>query len=617
MPTSFQIINRFPRGYLTLPDSSNTSPDTLVFGSQNVFVNDEEKIVTRKGYGLFGVENTARNAVESSVVPKGVWDTTYGRSIPLRAYDDELEAYFGTVDGVAVNAWKKVADGWSAVDFVGDTWWDTTETLDLLLLVNGDSNIYEWNGAVATAASTTSNTITKNGIPIWSENGFYNTRNRTIINVRTGTEFTYTGGDGTTTLTGVSPDPTSDIQADDVLVQKIVTNSNQPASGFDNDTLRVLNNQVYVGSNNDNEVFVSSDSNFTDYTFSSPRAPGEGALLTLQDATNAFARFGEAMVIFSGKSDIYKTEFFELEIGSVLAETLKVRKLKTSSNQAARSQYTVAEIGDGVAFLTFEPALRILTNIENIEAPQIRTYSNPIKPDFDAEDFSNAQMLFDNRRLYLSAPANSKVYILEWRETADGEIQRFWQPPQILPVRAFALINDAIHGHANGVSETYTLFSGTHDNGGKDQDDKLPINAIAKFAFNSFDDRANFKTFSKIYFEGVIAANTAITITLNYEFGGSKNVVEKEIDGSNTAILFNSETNVSFGQQPLGRQPLGGSGTDLSQNPKFRVIFKVFPQRFHEYQVKLSSNNIDQQWELMAFGPNALLSPAIPAQITI
>lgn len=616
MATTYQIIDRFPRGYVTLPDSTNNDPDALVSGSQNVLVNDEEKIVTRKGYVLFGAENTALNAVESSLVPKGVWDTAYGRSIPLRAYDDELEAYFGTVDGDTVNAWKRVLDGWSSVKFVGDTWWDTTETLDLLLFVNGDSNIYEWNGAVAVVDSTSGgNSITKKGTTTWAENGFYTTRNKTLINTRTGNEHTYTGGETTTTLTGVNN--TTGIQQGDVLVQKVVTNSNTPASGFDNDVLRVLNNQVFVGSNNDNEVFVSADDDFTDYTFSSPRTSGEGALLTLQDTTNAFARFDEVMVIFSGKSDIYRTEFAELEVGSSLAETLKIRKLKTSSNQSAQSQFVVTEIGDGVAFLTFEPTLRILTNIENIESPQIRTHSNPIKPDFDDEDWSNAQMIFDNRRLYLSAPANSRIYILEWRETADGAIQRFWQPPQVLPVRAWALIDDAIHGHSNGVPETYTLFSGKHDNGGKNQNDKLPINAIAKFAYNSFDKRANFKTFNEHYFEGFISSNTKIKVAFNYEFEGSKSATEKEIDGSNSAILFDPSTSVSLGQQSLGQQPLGGSDTDLSQNAKYRVIFRVPPQRFHEYQVVLSSNDVDQDWELIAMGANARLAGVHSATIKI
>ena len=74
------------------------------------------------------------------------------------------------------------------------------------MFVDGSTNVYKWNGATTTFASCTSNTITKQGTDTWAESGFYTTSDKKIM--LGGIEYTYTGGEVTTTLTGVTPDPT-------------------------------------------------------------------------------------------------------------------------------------------------------------------------------------------------------------------------------------------------------------------------------------------------------------------------------------------------------------------------------------------------------------------------
>lgn len=593
MAKQYDIVSNF-EGYVSLPDKTNVSERSLVSGSQNVLINDEEKIVTRKGTSIFGATSTNRNAIESAFT----WNTSTGTELAMRSYDDELEAYLGTIDGVAVDAWTRIADGWSAVDFVYTTWWDTAETLDYLLFVNGDSNIYEWSGGVTTLASATSNTLTKNGTGTWANARFLTAGTRKVL--INGTEYTYTGGESTTTLTGVTPDPSGEA-TDSVVTQVVQTNSNTPASGFENDVIATRNNQVWVGSNSDNEVYVSADDNFTDYTFSTPRVPGDGALLTLNDVTNGFANFKKDMVVFSGRSDIYASEFEQLDVSGVLTETLRIKKLKTTTDQSAQSQGLITEMGDMVAFVTFEPTLRILSDIENIDDPQIRAFSTPIKPDFDLADFSNGDMLFDENRLHISAPADGNVWILEFRENAQGEVTRFWQPPQILPIRKFSIISDEIHGHNNNVPETYQLFTGTNDGMGGES---LPFKAIAALAYRSFGDRPNHKRLTEWYTEGYIRTNTKLTLRLNYDLDGSTKTLEKEIDGTDTSLRFESEVLGSLGQTPLGQSALGGGQEDVTQLPKFRHIAHVVPTNFHEVQPVYETNALDYQWEILATGAN-------------
>lgn len=600
MAKTYQTIDEFI-GYVTKPDRTNTDDRTLVTGSQNVLINDQDKIETRKGYTRLGAENTSLNPMESSFD----WNTSgyqgSGQVWNLRSYDDELEVYLGTVDGVTVDAWTRVADSWSAVDFVFAPTYDSTEGIDILVFVNGDSNLYDWSGGVTTIASATANTITKNGTQTWGQSRFLTTGTRKVL--INGTEYTYTGGESTTTLTGVSPNPSGEA-ADSVATQTVRTNSNKPASGFSNDTIAVLNNQLWVGSNTERLVYVSTDSDFTSFTVSSPRVPGEGALLTLDNPTNAFAVFGERMSVHSGRSDIYVSEFFELDVGGTLTETLKIKKLKTSSNQAAQSQAMVAEMGDSVAFITHEPALRILENVENIADPQIRTYSNPIKPDFDNETFTNTHMLRDGNRLYIATPTNSKLYILEFREDANGQLRRFWQPPQILPIRRLSIIDSLIHGHSNAVPETYKLFNGTNDL-------DLPFNAIAKLAYRNFEDRANYKNFNELYVEGYISSNTTITATINYDFDGFTQSIEKEIEGTDSGTIFEPVDDESLGQFGLGEVSLGGTHeSSVEQLPKFRRIIVVPRANFFEVQVVFETNSTDYRWQILSVGPNARLAQA-------
>ena len=591
-------------GYATKPDPTNIDPRFLVDGSKNVIINEQEKVSNRNGYTRVGASNTALTAVRSATT----WNTSTGTALPMRVYDDELEVYLATIDGVAVNAWTRVMSGLDTSNLVRfTTWWDTAETLDLLLFVISDSNIYEWSGLVTTIASATTDTITKNGTDTWAQ-ARAATAGTTQVQIN-GTTYTYTGGEDTTTLTGVTPDPTGEA-ADSVVTQTIVTNSDQPASTFTNDSITTFENQVCVGSNKDNEVYISKNTSFTDYTFSSPRVPGEGALLVQNAPTNGLGALGSTLITFSGRNDIYTTQFQQLDVGGTLSETMHIRKLETGVNQSAQSHDVIIPMGNAIAYLSYEPALRIIETPTDLEEIIQRTISDPIKPDFDAETWTNAHGLWHRNRIYLSAPSSSKLYIFEFARDANGKRKNFWQAPQTLPVRALSIISEDIHGHSNAVPETYKLFDGLSDT--SSDDDKLPINAVAKFAYRLFGKRANLKNFDEYYVEGEISASTKdLSLILNYDFGGFTQQIEKTIDGTDSDIVFEPILTAGFGQSPFGQQPYGGALEEPTDTPKFHVIFEIAREDFHELQAVFETNEIDRQWSILAHGPNAKISPRI------
>lgn len=127
---------------------------TLVQGSQNVISTDGEKVALRKGYTLDGPASSVNEPIESSFD----WLTHRGTENNLRSHGDTLEYRY--VDSGGNVTWRTLATGFSSqVGFEWDVFWDPAEQTDILLFVNGSSNIYDWSGALATVASINNTSI--------------------------------------------------------------------------------------------------------------------------------------------------------------------------------------------------------------------------------------------------------------------------------------------------------------------------------------------------------------------------------------------------------------------------------------------------------------------------
>lgn len=614
-------------GYQTATDPANTDKRLLIAGSKNVLIDFQKKVKIRSGYERFGAANTALKPVRNA----WTWWTSTGFQAPQRFYDDELEIYLGTVDGYAINAWTRVSSGWSTTEKLRPaSWFDATEGIDLQIMVIGDDNLYEWNGAVAVVSSITANTITKQGTTTFAQNRFYTTRDKTLVCVRTGTEYTYTGGESTTTLTGIAD--TTGLVANDILVQKIVTETDTPNADRNNHTIYNFENQIIVGSEDDEEVYVSANDDYTDFTFSSPRVPGEGALLTLSGVTSAIASLGSSLLIFSGRSTIFRTQFNQLDVGGTLTETLEVKKFDVGEDQGALSQESVIQIGDSLVYMTNEVALRNIDSPDNINGINPKRLSTPIKPDFDAENWftsAGAPDVFMNwykNTLYITANQESRMYMLNYIEDADGKLKRFWNPPQTLPVGAMSVIELAddnseirsrLYGHSNAVPETYLLFEGASDGvyDGMAVADKIPIDAKAVYAYLA-DKEGRLKTFDEYYVRGEITSNTNdLLMTINYDYEGGTQQIEQTIDGNDENILEGNVQINSLAQQSLAINPLGSFLNPPSNARKFRVIKEFAREDFFEINVSFSTNDVDRYWAIISHGSNANLSRRKPINI--
>lgn len=581
----WQITDKLS-GYYNKIDKSKLPPGALVDGSKNVVHTEDDLISVRKGYTILGASSTTSTQIEGNYE----WDTSSGTQRALRSYDDELELLIGST-------WEKVLDGWSAVDFKFAVYWDTTEEQDALLFVNGDSNIYYWSGAYTTYASATSNTLTKQGTTSWGEERFLTAGTRKVRLLDDGgtwREFTYTGGESTTTLTGVTPDPTAfSFTAGARVFQSVRTTANKPASdstAFPNDSIEVLNNQVWVGSTKSSTVYMSKVNDYTSYTPSAQRLVGEGTSFNLDAPFVGFQVQEDAMYISAGKSQWYQI-LFQISDDNQYEE-VQVKRLKSGTDQGAMSQDAIGTIKNSIVFISNEPTLDSLGRIENVDNPQSVAISDPIKVDFDYYDFTGVNIKYYKNNIYIAVPQNSVLLVYNLSKG-------FWEAPWTMPAGRLAIIDDELCLHSNASPETYQLLDGYNDNGN-------PIECIARFSYNNYGKRSMTKSFDEWYNEGYIQTNTTLTRKLYYDYRGVEGIKIEELAGTDRRVLSLPGPG-GIGKSGLGKEKFAG-GSDQDDLRKFRWINEEAPLDFYEIAVEYSSNDTDYRWGILAFGPDIILN---------
>jgi hypothetical protein len=659
-----------PQGYVANRDITLVGGRYLVPGSKNTLIKNREKVTGRKGYELFGAAKT----LDKGIVSNKDWQTSTGVERNLRSYFDTLEVYYD-------DAWRELEDGFSnKVNFNCEPWWDSSELIDVLLLVNGTDEIREWSGGISRVASVTANTITKKGylagatiafndngagqdtitdsangfvtagfeagntivisgsatndgtyiissvtagvitlvvdeslltepagasvVVKWAQEGTWaearfltsNTRGtrRVVID---GVAYAYTGGEGTGTLTGVTPDPSAGgVTANDIAFQQIRVNALAQfgTDSYKADIVSIFNNHAFYGSNSSRVVWIADSSNFTDLGYTTPlRVPGEGFELVLDSVPTAFAPDLDAMYVSAGRDDWYKINM-ELTADQS-GESIRVKKLKTSPGQAARSQGAIVRIKNNVAFMSFEPTFDTLGEIENIVTQQTLPISDPIKDELELYNLTDIHGIYHNRNIYITLPRESLVLIFD-------VLNQHWQPPQTLAISRFAIIDGVLCGHSSGGNETYTLFSGYNDNG-------VAIPMVAAFGYDNFGTRMQTKRFDEVANEVLISRNTILETQLNYDYRGSGDIRVFEIDGSwDDNTVFSPNVSASLGQQPFGNQPFGSLSEEIEDLVKIRVVFDTPALDFFERQRVFKTSTLDARFQVLAYGENVTKS---------
>lgn len=153
-------------GYRSREDLTMLAPNTLVSPSQNVLTNVYGRIYSRPGYTLYGQSNSNGLPILSSYD----WETHLGTIRNLRVQsptsltnnDGQLQVgyvanagdkYNGTTLTQGQVEWIPILSNLSSAYCNFSPFWDSTQFIQRLLMVNGGQGIYDWSGAVATVSS--------------------------------------------------------------------------------------------------------------------------------------------------------------------------------------------------------------------------------------------------------------------------------------------------------------------------------------------------------------------------------------------------------------------------------------------------------------------------------
>lgn len=622
---SYGLVSNF-KGYRAREDVTTLPSNIMIAPSKNVLLGTNGRISHVRGYTLDG---PASAIVDSGILSSFDFVTSTSAIRNLRvgfltaaANDGKLQYRY--VTGTSTVNWVNLQTNLTNVRLSFTGYWDNPNGLRVCLWVDGSNNVYSWNGAVTTLASATINTVTKQGSTTWAQSGFLQTGTRSIV--INGVSATYTGGENTTTLTGVSVDFSNTVTypVGSIIHQAVVTVALSSMTGIVATFGPSLigcgrNNQVYLGTSNSNNIYISKVNDYTNYSFTSPvRVVGEGALIPVdnypikfipqevQSSDNAYD-----MWISQGKNNwgiIRATLSTDLT-----KEKLEYIRLKTTPLKGSFSEKMAIKMKNHIAFVGNDATCNTIGFVSYQDVPDMQDISYPIVEDMTEYDFTDGSMFYYKNYLLMAVPRAGVVRIYNMTDQTQQNYSSrdpieqfndqqpwFWEAPITYPVTGFYVTEDGdVYGHSFTSSESYKLFTGGSFNGQQ-------IEAQAYFAYDDKGDRTATKASSELWVEGYIKQNTKLSAVVTGDLDAFATSQTQIVDGNDNGIVAYGTGGGALGKNNLGTGPLGISSTSSGLTPSyFHVSLTFGPSSFYLEQISFYTKGIDLDWQLITFGTNA------------
>lgn len=589
----FQNIQSLWGGYISSFDKTNIASNIYVGGSQNIYKKLNGNLAVRQGQKRRGVANDTISPISSSFI----WNTSWGATYTAVISNSTLYI-------VANDIWYVLQSSLTKTRYVFDKWWDNTAKQDNLLFVNGTDNLYMWTGGFGFVSSTTANTIVLDRTVALS---FLDPASGGVV--INGNSYSYTGSAGST-LTGVTPDPTGEANGSAVL-QSIYISSATPSAGAANDFLKVINNQVYIGSYTSRLIYISDDTSFTNYTVPSPRAAGDPELLTLDGVGQGIGvRQGKAHIGFGNGSWAVVT-FTDITVGSTLTQQTTVDVKPVAIGQAPYAHEFIDTVGDSLVYLAQDQQVRSFGDFNNLFTPGYPSFSQEIATELMAETFTGGSLTCIGEFTYVTAPNSGRVYLYQVRNRVDpnGNVvaERLWHSPFVWNLTKVDDLNGTTIGFSNANPQIYDLWDTNQWFDDSPSDEQLPYECILAFSYRTNNRRQGLQSFDKVFTEGYITTGTPLMLTVNYNYLGAESILQQYVNSvAYPATVFSLSVD-SLGDHSLGVASLGSGGDETeTQTPsKFKVINQFSLVNCFEYQLVYSSNSTNAQWEILAQGTNA------------
>ncbi len=588
-----RMISQFG-GYVSSVDKTNIAENLLVQGSQNVYKKLSGTIAVRPGQKRQGAADPTLSACSSEFV----WNTSWGVTYTMVVSNSTLYVVYNQV-------WYPLQTSLTKTRYVFDKWWNTSTLKDQLLFVNGTSNLYSWGGGYGLVSSTTANTIVLDRTVILS---YLPAASGTVrIN---GTTYTYTGSGGST-LTGVTPDPTGEANAS-VVFEGVITNTNSPTSTFLSDFLKVINNQVYLGSYTSLNIFMSQNTNYLNYTVPTPQLDGSPGLFIMPATAKGIGvRKGNAFV-GAGSSNWVEISFTLTSNNNIITRNNFIDIKPVARLQAPLAHEFIDSVGDTLVYLAQDQQVRALGDFNNLFVQGYPSYSQEIATELIAEDFTGGGLKCIGEFIYVSSPNSGKVYLRQERTKVDGNgtivAERLWHSPFVWNATFIDQIDGVVVAFSNANPQIYEVWDTGQWYDDSPSDEHLPYTCIAAFGYRGEQRRQGLWSFDKQYTEGYITEGTLLNLLMNYNYQGATDQKNVIINSVSQPAWIAQPAVASLGEETLGEGSLGNGGISESGQdilPKFRCINSLSIVNAFEWQPVYYSEAVDAQWELLALGSNA------------
>lgn len=629
----FKLIDSFP-GYNSASDKTKLSEGHLIRGSKNVYKNLRGNIAVRPGIKRRGeVDDT-----DAGVKAEYVWNTNVGTVRPLRVCNNKLQVESNIVDE-NVYVWYDLLEtstlahpAVTLTRFIFDTWWDDAEKTDRLIMARGSlDTILHWSGGMALVDSATVDTITKQGTEIWAEVGFATQiagEKKILID---GTEYTYTGGENTTTLTGVTPSPIAETSGD-VVIQSIIVGSTD-TTGFEIDFIKTDNNQVWAGSYSSRIVYKSADITaggvlgFLNYIDTTDIVFGDPDSVVLDATCKGIGVKDGKIILFAGDSYMYvitpnQNVTFSYDYGPGTRYNFqKIEKKQLPGLNSALGHEFIDNFGEYLVWLDQKNQLRALGSFSSIDNIKPTTLSLDVQAELSEDDFTGGHLRAIEDAIYITAPNNGRDWMYVIRERVDDEGQviseKFWNSPQIRGISRFSVIEGMIYGHSNVNPQIYQIWDTDQwidDSPNGSDNEEIPYIPVARLSYQNHDVGPDRIVFDIAYFEGYMPEGFDLRGTIYFDYRGATGIRNLIIsDDVSLTKFFTGDNAPTIGDSSPGDNPLGdGILDEVGEQdlvPKFRAMSNVpIIKNSYEYSLEIYSVDPDCRWELSVVGTNARLA---------
>lgn len=591
------------KGYAESRDLTKVPESFLVYPSKNVLVT-KGKVITRGGITNDGVAPTTLNKVHSSTVWKDALGgkrhiRVTGRLVQVK-YDSKWLTIYSAISATALRVFFA-------------TWVDSNGAIykKRLVMCDGSTNLYTWNGAIEKVTSYLAQNITLDTTKTMLQDGhdLGNSNHQTIIHYSldgsgavTGTHEYLHDSDCSTNVMHLTTVPNPVPVAGDIIITKPVLLADAISASYNIDAVYSYQNHLICANYNSVSMYWSHVVTYDlvsgfDFTMpvSASRVATSPILMTLDGNFTAMISRKNILWI-SDADDWYKVTKSVSQ--NAYGMWVEVEKFETGDGKGALPMAVSKHKGD-IIYLAQDKTMQRIVTLEISGQDQIKLMSDEVEDMFRRYDLTDVRLDYFTRAIYITCPTESTLLILDMVEGG-------YQPPQTLPLSCLTFYDGILYGHSNSVDETFYMFDGLSDL-------DTSIESVIALPLYHGSKQFQYKKHEKIGISCRITGDTIVDVEQSFEEDYAKGKQNFKVDGSKIKV-FTVSDDVSWATNPYATRAWGGADME-SESLKRAMVFKKYNAiDYFDHSIKMTISGDNSNFQLLGIYTEELVSTAVIGQ---